>query len=182
MRVSNILFTAIFSGLALTGAGQAAPEVTLGSGATLGGGIFSTGGGLTVVVEPHVIGGQPHLCGVWARSEVLSGYVTGKLRRVLATGVVQSEQVTLLRDFRVFRQVEAMDDYTGASANCVPVEQQPGALRVHIPNAVLERDRGEGGFVRVDFRQSAKANPAFTHGSIQQWVLDGIRDSRADSE
>ncbi len=68
-------------------AAQADQSVTLGATPTLGGGIFTTGGGISVAVEAHQINGVPHLCGVWARSTYLSAYVTHKVAIFCPAGV-----------------------------------------------------------------------------------------------
>ncbi len=175
---------ALLLGLALGGLGAAShalagPSVTLGSNPTMGGGIFTTGGGISVAVEAHQINGAPHLCGVWVRSTYLSGYVTDKVRDVLSSGVVQSGDDILLRDFRQFPQVDVAESYGGAQANCVPVARMTGDFKVRIPNRSLVNDRGNHSRVRVSFKQSRKVNPAYSNGSIQQWIMTQLGGSNA---
>ena len=154
----------------------AGSDVALGKNPILGGGIFTTGGGITIAMESRQIEGVPHLCGVWAKSEFLSAYVVGKVSFVLTQGVVQVGKEIVLRDFRVFSEVVVAPSYEGAQGKCVPIAYPAEGMIVRFPKLPLVRDRGdEGGFVRVDFTQTDKVNPAFTHGSLQKLINSAIR-------
>lgn len=168
-RVALIIGLA-FGGVSFAPTAEAGPSVTLGPTPTLGGGVFTTGGGISVAVEAHQINGAPHLCGVWARSKYLSGYVTQEVRDVLYSGVVQAGDDIVLRDFRVFRQVPAAESYAGTEANCVPVSRHVSAFSIRIPNQNLSTDRGPDGPDDVRFKRSRLVNPAYSNGSIQQWI------------
>ncbi|WP_371224498.1 hypothetical protein [Roseovarius sp. 2305UL8-3] len=180
MRRTALVLGLALGGLSFAPVAEAGPNVTLGANPTLGGGVFTTGGGISVALEARKINGAPHLCGVWARSKHLSGYVTHQVRDVLNSGVVLSGNDILLRDFRVFRQVPVAESYGGAEANCVPVPRQVSDLTIHIPNQNLSNDHGPGGPDDVRFKRSGLVNPAYSNGSIQQWIASQFDGSGAN--
>ena len=153
---------------------QAASTVKLGPNPVLSGGEYSTGGGITVAVELREIGGQAHICGVWAESERLTAYVRRKGRDVLARGKVELNGRTLTHDLGFLRQVPAAESYAGAPAGCMGLGRawQTGDAgrkpRVRIPRqlVVFERDGSGAGGIEITFRQTSTPNPALTSGSI----------------
>ncbi len=176
MRQLTRLSAALLFSLTCVPPGSAGSGVPLGQNPILGGGVFTTGGGITIALEPREINGAPHLCGVWARSEFLSAYIVGKVSFVLAQGVVQVGKDIVLRDFRVFPQVAVASSYAGAEGSCVAIAFPVEDMAVRFPKLPLVRDRGgEGVFVRVDFTQTDKENPAFTNGSLQKLINSAIQ-------
>ena len=82
----SALLTATFLSLATP---SLAASAKLGPGAVLSGGEYSTGGGITVAIEPRDIGGKLGFCGVWAQSTSMSAYTRRAASSVLTKGVVK---------------------------------------------------------------------------------------------
>ena len=153
--IAGGMIGALWAGIALAGG-----ATTLGDRPVLGGGEFTTGGGLTVAVEARSIAGQPHLCGVWAQSRHLSAYVDDRVRDVLEKGVVLSGGKRVFRDFRVFPEVAAAQSYAGAGARCVPVAGLGPDMAVHFPNHIVVNDPGRRSSIQVRFKPTGLSNPA----------------------
>ncbi len=80
----------------------------------------------------------------------------------------------------MFQQVDAAESYSGTQASCVPVSRAAESFTVRIPNRSLVNDRGNNASIRVGFKQSRKVNPAYSNGSIQQWIITQIDGSGAN--
>ncbi len=167
--------TALLTLTLLTGAPAVAGNtIKLGPNPTLSGGEYSTGGGITVAMEMRQIGGQAHVCGVWAQSERLTAYVRGKGREVLARGKVEMNGRTLTHDLGFLRNVAPAESYGGATAGCTGLGRawQPGDAggqpKARIPRlqVVFDRDGRRAGGIEINFRQTGTINPAMTSGSI----------------
>ena len=146
-----------------------AQEATLGSRAVIGGGEYSSGGGMTVAVERKVIQGAPHLCGIWAESNWISAYARGKSRDVLAKGAIYAGNVRLVDDLRFLRKEYARPTYAGLKGNCVPVGAASGnaALVIRLPKKLVHVERGRAGGLEIWFKPSKRANPAYSHGESE---------------
>ncbi|MFN3208428.1 MAG: hypothetical protein ACE369_05410 [Roseovarius sp.] len=154
-----------------TAASSAPPTATLGENALLGGGGFSTGGGITVAVEPRrTLEGQLALCGVWAESERLTAYVRQSSRDVLAPATLAVDGQVVHHDLRVFSRVDPAPSYAGAEATCVGtgMAYRPGAaIEIRIPRKVVVRERDSDGIgAEIWFLPARGENPAMTSGSI----------------
>lgn len=149
----------------------ASSTVTLGSNPAVGGGEFSSGGGISVAVEPRrTTSGRMALCGVWAQSDRLSAYVRRSGRDVLKKGVFLVDGQVVHHGLGAFSQVAAQDSYAGSLANCVSTSlpwRDTATIGVRIPRHVVfkGRDGGQGG-LDVVFAPSRHANPALLSGSI----------------
>lgn len=159
------LLTCMFWGVAA----QALPPSTLGATPTLGGGMFSTGGGITAAAEIQQIRGKTYVCGVWARSEKLSALVDDQVRSIVISGSVFVGRTTIMRDLTKFNQVAPVASYAGANANCAAVTGAipQGALQIRFPRRTipLGSARSAGGMVRfgsqAQFKPSWSENPAY---------------------
>lgn len=170
--------------LALTcTAAAAGSTVRLGPAPVLGGGEYSTGGGVTVAVEMRNWAGKTGLCGVWAESERLTAYVRHKGNVVLRKGSIALGGEVLTHNLDFLEQVAPSQSYAGAPAGCVRLQRDWRAsdanrrLEVRIPRQELHFDRNgtKGGGLRVTFRDTGHANPALTSGSLlpKKWTSYG---------
>ncbi|WP_135506275.1 hypothetical protein [Roseovarius aestuariivivens] len=146
---------------------------TLGPAPVLGGGSYSTGGGLTVAVEPRrTADGHLAICGVWAESRRLPGHARGRAPEVLQTGSIAVDGVTVLSNLRFLQKTAPAKSYSGAQAGCrVTARQFTGAerLEVRIPRQVVMRDRGG---LNLRFGAAERPNPALGAGSLlpESWT------------
>lgn len=150
---------------------SASTTVSLGDNATLGGGGFSTGGGITVAVEPRkTLGGQLALCGVWAESDRLTAYVRPHTRNLLAPATLAVNGQVVRHDLRVFNQVAPSESYAGAEATCVGTDlpYRAGAkVEIRIPRRAVVRERdSDGTGAEIWFMPAPGENLALTSGSI----------------
>ena len=137
---------------------QPAGKTTLGGNPVLGGGSFSSGGGLTVAADLRESAGRVAVCGVWAQSERQSVLTKFKAGRVIATGSVAVNGETLVRGLDFMPEVAPMDDYAGAQASCVVTERawvdslRQAQVDINIARQVVERDVSPTGVMEVVFK------------------------------
>ncbi|MEQ9258805.1 MAG: hypothetical protein RIG84_06880 [Roseovarius sp.] len=150
-----------------------AKAATLGPTPVLGGGEYSTGGGITVAVElRRAEGGGLALCGAWAESRRLPIYLRDKGRAVLARGSVSQGGRVILQGLEFLPEVEPGESYGGAEAVCIRAPdgaRQGEALEIVIPAHEVERTQGgydEGVGMIIRFGPSLAANPALKAGSL----------------
>jgi len=164
-------------------AAQSGATVSLGPDPVLGGGEYSTGGGITVAVELRNRNGRAALCGVWAESERLTVYLRRDGGAVLSKGSIMLGSEVLTHDLGFLQQVSPRASYAGATAGCTRIGRawQPAdraqPLRVRIPRREL-RFGGfgrDGGGLRIRFRDTGRANPALVAGSLlpRPWTSVG---------
>jgi len=164
-------------------AARAGGIARLGPDPVLGGGVYSTGGGITVAVEMRNMGGRTGLCGVWAQSEQLTVYVRRAGRRVLSKGSIALDGRILTSNLDFLRRVAPAPGYAGAPAGCVRLDRpwRPGdAARrpeVWIPRQLVYFDSNgrRGGGPRITFRDKGHPNPAMGAGSLlpPHWTTRG---------
>lgn len=160
--------------LALAPMAYAGSPIKLGENAALTGGDYSTGGGLTVAMEPRQIGGNLALCGVWAQSNAMSIYTRKAAPRVLAKGVATLNGQVIARDFGFLKRVRPAASYTGAPAGCVVLNQAWQAdfasarldLRIPRQRIFLTSDSRRRNGQQVFFTRSDSSNPALKKGSF----------------
>ena len=153
---------------------EAGTIVKLGPAPVLGGGEYSTGGGITVAVQMHEWAGRTGLCGVWAESEQLTAYLRDEGRRILAKGSIALGGEVLTYNLDFLRQVAPRDSYGGAPAGCVRLKRawRPGdaarTLKVRIPRRELRfgNQGHNGGGLRITFRDTGRVNPAMRAGGL----------------
>lgn len=168
------LCTQIASCLFMMGlANGPASAATLGASPVLGGGEYSTGGGITVAVElRRAKGGGLALCGAWAESRRLPIYLRGKGRDVLARGSVTQGDRVLVQGLEFLPEVAPGESYGGAEASCLRAPETARAdraLEIIFPAHEVVRTQGgdgEGGGIVIRFGPSLAANPALKAGSV----------------
>ncbi|HKL46644.1 MAG TPA: hypothetical protein VJ906_10440 [Roseovarius sp.] len=139
------------------------PEVVarLGEAPALGGGSYSTGGGITVAADMQNYQGRTMVCGVWAKSRQQSILTKLVEPQLLGTGSVSIGNETVLRGLGFMREVAPAADYGGLAADCIVTGRAwragdaERAPVVRLPRQVLvneaDADEGAGGVV-VRFR------------------------------
>ncbi len=169
---TKVLLSALFLGLSSLGA--TAQTVPLGPNPTLGGGSYSTGGGLTVAMEARDIDGRLGLCGVWAQSKQLTVYTRRAASRVLSKGSVVLGGEVITHNFDFLNRVNPAETYAGAPAGCVVLNRAWQAidaakpLDIRIPRQRVYTSSNEkgGASPRVFFARSEDNNPALAKGSL----------------
>lgn len=158
--------------LALATAAQA-EQVRLGPSAILTGGDYTTGGGLTVAVEPRAIGGKLALCGVWAQSEAMPVYTRRVGSRVLAKGAVMLGGRVVARNLGFLRRVRPSSSYAGLPAGCTVLNRpwsaaEAAQITVRIPrHKVFQTSSPPSRHgPQVFFIRSDSPNPALSKGSF----------------
>ncbi|MEO0371130.1 MAG: hypothetical protein AAF231_06705 [Pseudomonadota bacterium] len=166
----HALFAALFLSMA---APAQAGSAKLGSGALVTGGDYSTGGGLTVAVEPRAINGQLGFCGVWAQSEALSVYTRKAAARVLTKGVINIDGQRVVRNLNFLNRVRPSPSYSGAPAGCIVVNRPwsgdtASRMTIRIPRQKIVASSGSRIQTgpRVFFTRSDSANPALAKGTF----------------
>jgi hypothetical protein len=137
---------------------QPAGKATLGPNPVLGGGSFSSGGGLTVAADLRESAGRVAVCGVWAQSERQSVLTKFKAKRVIGTGSIAVNGETVVRGLQFMPEVAPMADYAGAQAACVRTERawaenlRQARVDINIARQVVEREISPGGVLEVVFK------------------------------
>ncbi|WP_299844723.1 hypothetical protein [uncultured Roseovarius sp.] len=151
MRLRSIVFCAI----ALIGASCASPRMDsvarLSSTPSVGGGTYTSGGGLSVAADVREAGGLTQVCGVWAMSREQSALTKLAEHQVLGTGSIYMGRERILGNFLYMRRVDPAADYAGQEANCT-VTKRPWrasdatlAPVIHFPRQIVN-DESHGGF------------------------------------
>lgn len=164
MTFSRHALAPLAAGLTL-GACAAATTATLtaplGPEPSLGGGSYSTGGGVTVAADVREHDGRAMVCGVWAQSRQQSILTNLVEMELLGTGSVYLGDEAVVRGLNFMHEVKPTGEYAGAPAGCVVTERpwtaDDGAqpVAVYIPRQVVEVDADDmGGGIVVYFYQT----------------------------
>jgi len=155
---SKLLFLALF-----TGACSTVPTSYVArfqSTPTLGGGSFTSGGGLTVAVEVQERDGNTALCGIWAESRWQSALTNNKSREMLPAGSVYLGAQRLVQNLLFLNKVAPMADYSGQKVNCIltdrPWQAGDEAQKpiIRIPRRLVVWEGDSDGGVSVYFYQT----------------------------
>ncbi|MCZ4353814.1 hypothetical protein O4H61_14955 [Roseovarius aestuarii] len=139
-----------------------AGTATLGPNPTLGGGTFTSPGGLTVALEARNIGGRTGVCGVWAESINQSVMTRNSAPKILDSGGVALGGDAVAQGLTFLAKVEPATDYAGLQANCITTERpwragdETRELKITIPRQIVFNDLdggfGESGGILIWFR------------------------------
>ncbi len=152
---------------ALIGALFAAPAAQaeqVGPGYAVGGGNWSTGGGIKVYVRPYERGGRLAVCGAWTTTQqaAASHFLN---EQVIETGVLYVGGNRILTNFRFMNRLPE-NTGPGGYANCIVTSEpwQPGygpeAVEIRFPRMVFyDGFPGRHDGRKVVFRQGVA--PAF---------------------
>ncbi|MCQ0093749.1 hypothetical protein [Roseovarius sp. M141] len=121
-------FFTIVAALGLTGLAACSPNVpagraTLGPNPALGGGTFTSPGGITVAVDARNIGGRTGICGVWAESINQSVLTRNAGRKVIDSGGVTLGGEAVAQGLGFLQQVDPATSYAGLGANCITTDR-----------------------------------------------------------
>lgn len=162
MRFVKVISVVSLGGMA--GCVSPGPEVVarLGEAPALGGGSYSTGGGITVAADMREYQGRTMVCGVWAKSRQQSILTKMVEPQLLGTGSLSVGDDTVLRGLGFMREVAPAADYGGLEADCVVTgrawragdAQRAPVVRLPRQELVNEADAdgGDAGGVIVKFR------------------------------
>lgn len=138
---------------------------SVGPGYTVGGGDWSSGGGITVIARVVERDGRAAVCGAWTtdrQSVITEMHNDG----VMETASISIGGKRLVQNLSFMPKVRYAENITGAQANCV-VTSEPWqgeyasmAPRMHFPRIVHVLDTDDMG-KRVVFRQ--KPRPDIVH-------------------
>ena len=132
----------------------------LGPDPALGGGTYTSGGGVTVAADVREHDGKTLVCGVWAQSRQQSALTHGVARdKVLGSGAVYLGDEAVARSLSFMHEVPPMADYAGQQAGCELTGRawhagdatRPVAVRIPGRTVVVDVDEWGGGVI-VDFR------------------------------
>lgn len=143
--------TSVACFLLLTACTATMPTATakLGPSPALGGGTYSSGGGITVAADVQDYEGRTLVCGVWAQSRQQSILTKLVEPRLLGSGAVFLDRETLVRGILFMREVSPSADYSGMNANCVVTDRpwrpadEAKQVTVRIPRQVVA-DESDG--------------------------------------
>lgn len=150
MKPSALILTAALA-LGACSPNMPAGTATLGADPVLGGGTFTSPGGITVAVELRNIAGKTGVCGVWAESVNQSVMTRGSGRKILDSGGVTLGDEGVAQGLTFLAKVAPATSYAGAEANCVTTDRpwQVGDdardVRIILPRQVVFNDL-DGGF------------------------------------
>lgn len=146
--------------IALAGCVPLEPEAVarLGPSPALGGGTYTSGGGITVAADLRNQEGRTMLCGVWAQSRQQSVLTKHVERRVLGTAAVSLGNETLARGLVFMPEVSPRADYAGAEAGCVITDRpwrtgdEDRTPEIRIPRQVVADQSDESGTLIIEFK------------------------------
>ncbi|QIE47187.1 hypothetical protein G5B38_17580 [Pseudohalocynthiibacter aestuariivivens] len=153
MRISVLTSCMAMLGLAACATTTPAGTATLGSDPVMGGGTYSSPGGLSVAIDVQNIGGKTGVCGVWAQSKSQSVMTRGKAGQVIGSGAVVLNGEALVNGLTFLREVDPATSYTGQTGHCVVSERPWSAAdagrraQIIIPRQIVfnDLDGGVGG-------------------------------------
>ncbi len=139
-----------------------AGQATLGPSPAVGGGTFTSPGGISVAVDARNIGGRTGICGVWAESINQSVMTRRSAPKILDSGGVSMAGQGVAQGLGFLRQVDPAESYAGMEANCITTDRpwragdETRPLKVHFPRQVVFNDLdggfGESGGILIWFR------------------------------
>lgn len=158
MSYSNAMFAVGLA--ALAGCVPLEPDTVARLGATpaLGGGTYTSGGGITVAADLRNQQGRTMVCGVWAQSRQQSILTKHVERKVLGTAAVALGNETLARGLVFMPEVSPRADYAGAEAGCVITERpwragdEARTPEIRIPMQVVADQSDENGTMIIEFK------------------------------
>ncbi len=163
MKPSMLILLAALgvTGLAACSPNMPAGSATLGPDPALGGGTFTSPGGITVAVDARNIGGRTGICGVWAESVNQSVMTRNSGPKILDSGGVTLGGEGVAQGLGFLRKVESATSYAGLEANCITTDRawRPGddarALKIHLPRQIVRNELDgdlDGGGILIWFR------------------------------
>ena len=116
----------------------------------LGGGTFTSPGGITVAADVRNIGGLTGVCGVWAESANQSVMTRRSGPKILAGGGVSLDGQGVAQGLAFMAKVAPATSYAGLPANCITTDRpwQAGddarEVKIHLSRQVVFNDLDAG--------------------------------------
>jgi len=162
-KAGKISLAMIFAaGLGACSINVPAGNAVLGGAPTLGGGTFTSPGGLTIAVDARNINGRTGICGVWAESVNQSVMTRNAAPKILDSGGVTLAGEAVAQGLGFLREVDPVQSYAGLQANCITTDRpwragdEARPLGIHIPRQIVVNDLdggfGESGGIIIWFR------------------------------
>ncbi|MEL7014314.1 MAG: hypothetical protein AAFO72_13690 [Pseudomonadota bacterium] len=164
MAIIKNLFLTMFCSFVLLGcapAGQSA-VARLGDNPIVTGGVYSSGGGLSVAVDLREEQGRTLVCGVWAQSKQQSILTKGKAKDIIDTGSIFLGRERVVQNFLFMKEVEPAETYAGQEAGCLLLDRPwmdadaQRTLLLRIPRQVVEIQDDESGGLVVTFTDTGR--------------------------
>lgn len=159
-----------------------AGTATLGPNPTLGGGTFTSPGGITVAVDVRNIQGRTGVCGVWAESVNQSVMTRRSGPKILDSGGVALDGEGVARGLRFLAKVAPAADYAGLPANCITTDRpwragdETREVQIVLPRQVvfndLDGDLDGGGGILIWFSPTGPG----AHPDARKPWYQGIND------
>ncbi len=124
-------------------------NATLSRTATLTGGHYSSGGGITIAGAYQDIDGIAYVCGIWSESKKQAAQTVGKAEQVLASGSISLNGRVVVRDLRFMQTSKHNRGLTRKLARCAStgLPWVPGyaslPLAVSIPRQIVAQNQGQ---------------------------------------
>ena len=151
MKALSVVLVSAFFLASCTGTRAPDLSQTLGNRLAIGGGSYSSGGGLTVAASLSDLNGMTAVCGIWAQSQNQSILTKHRAKQVLTRGVVTVGGEVIARDLTFMREVAPTGEYAGELAHCRVTERPwsgtdaSGDFAVHIPRQVVHLELNDVG-------------------------------------
>ncbi len=157
----TLLAATFLTGLAACSPNVPAGSATLGPNPALGGGTFTSPGGITVAVDARNIDGRTGICGVWAESASQSVMTRNSGPKILDSGGVSLNGEGVAQGLGFLQKVEPATSYAGLEANCITTDRvwrvgdERRALQIHLPRQIVRNELDgdlDGGGILIWFR------------------------------
>jgi hypothetical protein len=124
-------------------------SIPLSHNATLSGGRYSSGGGITIAGAYQEIKGITYACGIWSESKDQAPQTAGKAAQVLASGSILLNGRVVVKDLRFMQETKPGKILRRKIARCTStgLPWVPGyanqPLAVSIPRQIVSQDQGQ---------------------------------------
>jgi len=121
----------------------------LSRNATLTGGHYSSGGGITIAGAYQEIEGIAYVCGVWSESKQQAAETVGKAAQVLASGTISLNGRVVVKDLRFMQKTKPGKGMRRKIARCTStgLPWVPGysnlPLAVSLPRQIVAQNQGQ---------------------------------------
>ncbi len=156
MRFSILAVTGLSLALSACTLPRAEVVARLSQSPTVDGGVYTSGGGLTVAADMRESDGLTMVCGVWAISRQQSALTKLAEHQVLNSGSVYRGRERVVSGLLFMRRVDPAPSYAGQEANCYRTDRpwkdpaNTGPVRIFLPRQPVEEISDSpfgGGFV-----------------------------------
>lgn len=153
------VFALIVASCTTTPAGQRA-TTKLSDAPLVSGGIYTSGGGITVAADVRESNGSTLVCGVWAESRAQSVLTKNKSSRVVSSGSIFLGEERIAQNLLFMNKVEPSASYAGQEAGCLLLDRPWTAadaqrrVLIRMPRQIVYKDGSEFGRFVVIFKDT----------------------------